>query len=186
MKQPASPPHIVEATGAEHNVRLDASPFPREEFARAPESRRDFVENQQYAVAVAQLAGPRQIVRRVEIHATSPLHDGFQDKRGDVLPLLLQQIAERLDGRLVPRLPEADRRLRQEVLHGQATGKKAVHTGHGVAHGHRVPRVAMIPAANRGEGMLLRLPARLPILDCHLHRHLDGHRAAIGKEDVLH
>ncbi len=60
-----------------------------------------------------------------------------------------------------------------------------MHAVDGIAHRHRAERVAVISAANRQQPIAIRLAARDPVLDRHLDRDLDGHRARIGEKHVL-
>ncbi len=71
--------------------------LPGEETAGTPESGGYLVENQQYAVAVAQIAQAPQILGTVEPHAAGTLHDGLEDKCGKLARVLGKQPLDRLD-----------------------------------------------------------------------------------------
>ena len=68
----------------EHDhVRHDAVVLEREHAARAPEADRDFVEDQERAVAVAGVADDAVVLGRRNLHVGAA--DGFDDHRADVL-----------------------------------------------------------------------------------------------------
>ena len=118
--------------------------------------------------------------RGVEIHSARTLYDRFQYQGGYLPAMPLEETVQRIDGRLVPFLPELHLGLGQEVLYGKGPGEKSVHPGYGVAHRHGVPRVPVIPAPDGGEFMFLGFPLRVPVLDGHLQGYLYGYRPRIG------
>src|SRR5690606_22238394 len=91
------------------DVRRDTGVFAGEEGATATEAGGDLVSDQQHAVVVAEASRFGEETRRVEVHAPGALHDGFEDQRGDVLVLLLEQYTQRLQ--LAVRTVAAEGRL---------------------------------------------------------------------------
>ena len=60
-----------------------------------------------------------------------------------------------------------------------------MHAVIGIAYRHRPHRVAMIGAAKGDEPGPARLALIAPVLNCHLERDFDRHRARIAKEHML-
>ena len=159
--------------------------FEGEQFAGAAEPGGDFVENQQYAVPVAQAAGVAQVFGVVEIHAAGTLYDGFQYQGGEAAGVLFKQIFQCKGGIGRPCFVKTAGWLRQEILYRQAAAKQAVHAGFGVAHRHGVPSVAMIAGADGGEAVFTGQAFGLLVLQSHLHGDFYRYRAAVGKEDFI-
>src|SRR5690606_6960557 len=75
----------------------------------------------------------------------------------------------------------AGRRLGKELWH-QYLAEQMVHPGDRVAHRHGAKGIAVVAAAQGQEAVLAGLPAGLPVLHGHFHRHLDAHRAGIAEK----
>ena len=164
-----------------HHIRRDTRPVRGKQGAGPPEAGRDLVEDQQYAVGIAELAQQPQVAGRVEPHAAGALHDRLDDRGREALAVALEQLAQlRLVGRVDGGV-HATRRTGREQLHGQRRCEQLVHAIDRVADRHRAEGVAVIAAAQREQA---RAP-RASGLQAHLDRDLDGDRARVGEEDVL-
>ncbi len=71
-----------QALGQTQKIGSDAGLLVREEGAGATEADHDLVADQMDAVAVARFAGQAQIMRIVHDHPAGPLHQRFDDERG--------------------------------------------------------------------------------------------------------
>ena len=80
---------------------------------------------------------------------------------------------------------ERRRRNAREHLARQHVAPQGVHPAVGVAHAHRAERVAVVAAAPGHQPVLARTSARALVLEAHLDRDLDRHRARVGEEHVL-
>ena len=147
----------------------------------APEACGDFVKDQQCAIVIAQLAGPVQILRVIEIHAARTLDHRFQNQRGDVGFVRRQQCAQGADAILGfiirPCIAKAQGRAVGEMLHRHGTSKQVVHACVGVTHAHRFPGIAVIAGPNGGKLRAVRAGHGVLVLHGHFHRHFDGDRA---------
>ena len=80
---------------------------------------------------------------------------------------------------------EAVGRTCGEHVLGQRAREQPVHPADGVAQRHRPERVPVIAAPNGEQPRTPSVPERTLILQAHLDRHLDRHRAGVGKEHRL-
>ena len=76
-------------------------------------------------------------------------------------------------------------RLLGEDLLRQHLAEHRVHPAHRVAHAHAPERVAVVAAAHGQHPGPLGAPEAALVLEHHLERDLDAHRAGVGEEDVL-
>ena len=72
-----------------------------------------------------------------------------------------------------------------EDLLRQHLAEHRVHPAHRVAHAHAAERVAVVAAADGQHPGPLGVPEAALVLQHHLQRDLDAHRAGVGEEDVL-
>ena len=72
-----------------------------------------------------------------------------------------------------------------EHLLRQHLGEHRVHPADRVAHAHAAERVAVVAAADGEHPGPLGVPDAALVLQHHLERDLDAHRAGVGEEDVL-
>ena len=82
-------------------------------------------------------------------------------------------------------LLERGRRRSGEHLPRQHAAPQRVHAAVRVADAHRAEGVAVVAAAPGQQPVLGRASARPLVLQAHLDRDLDRHRAGVGEEDVL-
>ena len=169
-----------------HNVRLHLGVFPRKELSGAPESGGYLVEEQQHAVLTAQLSGFAQVLRMIETHPARSLHNRFEYQSSQFFVMLFHNGAQRKDITLVPFASESAFGSRSKPAYGQCGTEQAVHTRHGVAHRHRIPRISVIARTDGNEIGLFGMSCRILVLHCHFQRHLDRHRTAIGIKDMPH
>ncbi|SKY86054.1 Uncharacterised protein [Mycobacteroides abscessus subsp. abscessus] len=152
-----------------------------EQFAGAPESGGDLVEDQQHIVLVADSTQFPEIGGVVETHTSGALDDGFDDDRG-------QFVAVRDDSGLYG-VDVVGIELRgrggHEHLVGQNPTPHRVHPPLGIADAHRGEGVAVVPTAPGQQARAARLATTAPILQRHLHRDLDRHRTRIAEEHLL-
>ena len=80
------------------NVRADILLFAGKHRAGAAEADSNFVEDQQHAMAVGELANRPQETGRVYQDAAGRLHQWLHDDCGDVIPLLRQQLLQPVEG----------------------------------------------------------------------------------------
>ena len=153
--------------------------------ARAPEARGDLVRDQQHVRLVAERSHPCEILRRVEPHASGALHDRLEDHRGQLVAMLLQQLRELCRVCVGARLAEATFGARRKEVGGKAALEETVHSCHRITHGHRAEGIPVIATANREQPPLRRAPLRLPDLQRHLDRNLDGNRPRIAQKAAL-
>ena len=153
--------------------------------ARAPESGRDLVGDQEHVVLVAERAHAPEISGRVEPHAARALHDRLEDHRGELVAMRAQQRRDLADVVLAARLAEATARALGEAMDRKRAREQPVHPRDGIAHRHRAERVAVIGATQREQPLAARLSARVPVLHRELDRDLDRHRARVAQEDAL-
>ena len=76
-------------------------------------------------------------------------------------------------------------RLVGEDLLRQHLAEHRVHPAHRVADAHAAERVAVVAAAHGQHPGPLGVPEAALVLQHHLQRDLDAHRAGVGEEDVL-
>ena len=112
-----------------HDIRRYVGMLAGKQLAAATKAGRNFVGNKQYIVTIAKRARACQIVRRIKIHAAGSLNHGFQDQRGDLAMILLQQLFERLQVTIVTGLAKSTVRAFDKKLLADNGIEQAVHTG---------------------------------------------------------
>ncbi len=165
-----------------HDVGADAGVVGGEQLTGATEAGGDLVEDQQYPVPVADLPQVDQVARVVEAHPSGALHDGFDDHGGHLGGVLRQL---RLERRGVAGVVVAGHRRGEHLLgqHRMCPGcPQLVHAAVGVADAHRGERVAVVAAAPGHQPVTGGLAAAAPVLQRHLDRDLDRHRAGVAEE----
>ncbi len=168
-----------------HHIRSDVRVSGGEQRSRTAETGGDLVEDQQDAVLVARLAEHPQVAGGVEDHAARPLDHRLHDDRRQFTGVPRDQLTQVRLVRGVRRRVEPRRRRVREQLPGQRALPELVHPAVRVAHRHRLPGVAVVAAAPGHQPLFARLSDRAPVLEAHLHGHLDRHRTGVGEEDVL-
>ena len=89
-----------------HDVRRDPCVLACKESARPAKPGRDAVEDEQYAVLVAQLAHAAQVVGGVEVHAAGSLYDRLEDDCRDLVRMRAQKRGQVSDVGIAAWLPE--------------------------------------------------------------------------------
>ena len=132
---------------------------------------------------VGDLAHHPQALGGVDVHAAGALQQRLDDDAGQLVGVLVREPLERLrpGGHAVA----VGRRAVGEDLLGQHVAEHRVHPADRVAHAHAAERVAVVAAADREHAVPLGAAGAALVLERHLQRDLDAHRAGVGEEDVL-
>ena len=181
----------ADALAQDHEVGHDAVVLDAEVAAGPTEARDDLVDDQQHAVAIADLADLREVFGLRLDGSAHRRHDGLGDERRDTLradpqDLSFQLVRARHVARGI-RQPErtavaVDRRdVRHVQQHRQVFGPPADSTAHGQAAQGRA--VIARPAADHL--VALRLAPIDVVLARHLEGHLDGLRSATREMDPV-
>lgn len=157
----------------------------------AYETRHDFVGDQQHAVAVADFAHERPVVRGRHDHAARTLNR-LGDERGDRVGALEQDLAlEQLRADAAERFGILRKRIAIEPrrLDVKAAGqvRLVVAPEHRVAVHRRAAEMrAVVALLQRNEFRAVGLPAHLPVLARDLQRGLDRVRSARAVQHAAH
>ena len=164
-----------------HDVGTDAGVIGGEQFSGASESGRDFVEDQEDLVLVAEVTQVDQVRGIMETHSAGTLDHWFHDHRCEVLVMLGQERFQLLHvfGEI------ARRGSLREDLRAQDIGPERMHAAVGIADAHGGEGVTVVSAAPGHQTILRRLSEAPPVLQAHLHCDFDGHRTGVGEEHLV-
>ena len=143
------------------------------QLAGTSEAGRDFIQDQQYRVGIAQLAYALQVAGRVKTHPPGTLHNGFHDNGCNMLRVFGQRLIKSGKIRVCSGLPETTGRRIDEQLLRQHIIEETVHAGHRVTHRHGSQRIAVVATSYGEKALLRRAGPCMPVLHRHLHGDLD-------------
>ena len=149
-----------------------------EHGACAPETREDFIEDQQEAEVIRQRAQIAQDLIVMKHHPARALYARLHQNGGEFMGVGLDQLAQSRQ-----RIPIA--RQIADHLGREDPCEFGVHALFGVADGHGGEGVAVVAAAKAQD---FRAPGHAPVhpvLHRHLHGDLDRNRARFGEEHPL-
>src|SRR5210317_1813180 len=106
-----------------------------------------------------------KVLRGIEAHAASALDDRFDNDRGDLIMMSLDQAAEVGDVAVLPVLVAHDARGLGEELLRKDLRKEMMHARFGITDRHGAGRIAVITAPDRQHPLLAWLPHSGPVLD---------------------
>ncbi len=155
--------------------------FAGEQRTGAAKAGCDLIGDQQNAVAITGFTYTLQIARMVKTHSPGTLNDGFQNHRGQLPPMLLDQPDKILCITRIPLVIKTALRRRGEMVFRQVAAPQAVHGIIRIAYRHRGKGIAVITAFER-QKLLTRLASPKPVLQRHFHRDFNGDRAGIGQK----
>ena len=122
----------------------------------------------------------------IEAHTSRALHYGFQYQSSKLPSVFTYCRLQRKQVFFVPGPTEPALGSRQEMADRQRRTEKTVHSGHGVAHRHGVPRISVIARTDGDKIIALRTALCILILHRHLQGNLHGHRTTVGIEYLPH
>ena len=123
----------------------------------------------------------------VEIHTSGALYHRLENKSGDFVVMVDDDLLEAVGRRRVPFVVERTRRLRRKPSRRQSRAEQAVHTRHRVTYRHSIPRVTVVARADSHKvGLVLVACATERCLYRHLHSNFYRHRTGVGIEYVVH
>ena len=183
---------VGDSLGHRHHVRHDAELLGGERRAESAEARDDFVEDEQNAVAVADLAQPLEIALGRNEHARRS-GNRLDDDRGDGLGAVLgDHVLERVgEMRAVRGLSARVRiarrivRVRKMIDCGQRLRRELLAIRFDAADGDAAESDAVIAARSADEANALRLSLRLPVRERDLQCRVDRLGAGVSEEDVI-